>query len=72
MSSAKWRLFCLGFNALSRNIPMFNKLRMEQNGHLFADGIFICIFLNENFDILMQNSLKFVPKSPTDILSAYV
>ena len=33
-----------------------------QNGRHFADNIFSCIFLNENFDISIQISLKFVPK----------
>ena len=28
---------------------------------IFADGIFICIFLNKNFRILYKNSLKCVP-----------
>ena len=36
-----------------------------QNGHYFAD-VFQCIFLNEKFCILIQISLKFVPKGPTD------
>ena len=30
----------------------------------FADGIFKCIFLNENCFILIQISLKFVPEGP--------
>ena len=29
-----------------------------------ADDIFKCIFLNENYRILIQISLKFIPKSP--------
>ena len=35
-----------------------------QNGRLFTDDIFRCIFVNEKFCILMKISLKFVPKSP--------
>ena len=35
-----------------------------QNGHHFADNIFRCIFVNENFCILIKISLKFVPKGP--------
>ena len=39
-----------------------NSLRQRQNGHLFADDTFKCIFLNENIRISTKNSLKFVPK----------
>ena len=60
----------------SRNIPMcremllfsmcaslaHNTLRMRQNGRQFEDDFFKCIFLNENFGILFQISLKLVPK----------
>ena len=35
-------------------------------GRHFADGIFRCIFVKENFCILMKISLKSVPKSPID------
>ena len=38
----------------------------EQNGHHFAEDIFRCIFVNENFYILIKVSLKFVPKGPID------
>ena len=33
---------------------------------ILADVIFNCIFLNENVRILIQISLKLVPRSPTD------
>ena len=39
---------------------------------ILADGIFKCIFLNENFRISIQISLKFVPKGPIDNKSALV
>ena len=39
-------------------------LRPRQNGRHFADGIFKCIFLNENIWIPIKISLKFVPKGP--------
>ena len=39
-----------------------NSLRPKQNGRLFADDTFKCIFLNENIRISTKNSLKFVPK----------
>ena len=37
-----------------------------QNGCHFTDNIFICIFTDEKFCILIRISLKFVPKGPTD------
>ena len=37
-----------------------------KNGHRFADDIFSCIFVNEKICILIQISLKFVPKDPID------
>ena len=37
-----------------------------------ADDIFRCIFLNENDNIVIQISLKFVPKGPIDNISALV
>ena len=33
---------------------------------IFADDIFICIFLNENFWILNKISLKYVPQALID------
>ena len=37
-----------------------------QNGRHFADDILRCIFVNENVCVLIENSLKFVPKDPID------
>ena len=37
-----------------------------QNGRHFADDIFKCIFTNENFVILIQISLKYVPTGLID------
>ena len=42
-----------------------------QNGRHFADDIFECIFF-EKFFILIQISLKFVPKGPNENKSALV
>ena len=44
----------------------------KQNGRHSADGIFQCIYFNENFWVLSKTSLKFVPKDPIDNLSALV
>ena len=41
-----------------------NSFPHGQDGHHFADDIFICIFVNEKFCILIKLSLKFVPKGP--------
>ena len=37
-----------------------------QDGRHFPDDIFKCILMNEKFWILIQISLKFVPKGPID------
>ena len=44
----------------------FNSSLPGQNGSHFTDDIFRCIFVYENFDILIINLLKFVPKGPID------
>ena len=49
-----------------------NTLRQRQNGRHFQDGIFKCIFLNENVWISLEISLKFVPRCPIDNKPALV
>ena len=44
----------------------FNSSPPGQNGLHCPDDNFICIFLTENFCILIKISLKFVPKGPID------
>ena len=51
---------------------LFNSLRPRQNGRLFADDTFKCIFLNENVRILIKISLRFVPKGPINNIPALV
>ena len=51
---------------------MVNTLRPRQNGRLFADDIFKCIFLNENVWISIKISLKFVPKGLINNIPALV
>ena len=51
---------------------VFNTLRPRQDGPLFADDIFKCIFLNENISISIKISLKFIPKGPIDNTPALV
>ena len=43
-----------------------------QNGRHFADDIFLCIFTNEKFCILIKIPPKFVPKGPIDNKPAFV
>ena len=43
-----------------------------QNGHLFADDIFRCMFVNEKCCVLVEISLKFVPICPNDSNPALV
>ena len=45
---------------------LFNSSPPGQNGHHFADYILRCIFVNEKFHILIEISLKIVPKGPID------
>ena len=51
---------------------LLNSFPPGQNGRHFADDISKCIFMNEKFCILIQISLKFVPKGPIDNKSALI
>ena len=60
---------------VSRNIPIssrVNPLRPRQDGRLFPDDIFKCIFLNDSVLISIKISLKFVPKGQSDNIPALV
>ena len=48
------------------NFDHFNAPPPDQNGRHFADDIFICIFMNEKFCILIKISLKFVSNGAID------
>ena len=52
-----------GMDTTSSTSTVLNSSPPGQNGRLFADDIFRCIFVNEKFCILIKISLKFVPKS---------
>ena len=54
------------------HISILNTLRLRQNGRHFPDGIFKCIFLNENVEISIKISLKFVCKGPISNIPALV
>ena len=62
MSSGKRRPFCLDLNVLTHR----GRDQIDAN---FADGIFKCISLIENFSIAIQFSLKFVPTGPINPVS---
>ena len=47
-------------------------LRSRQNGRLFADGIFKCIFFNGDVWIWSKISLNFVPKGPINNIPALI
>ena len=51
---------------------LINTLRPRQDGRLFPDDIFICIFLNENEWNSIKISLKFVPTVPINNIPALV
>ena len=53
-------------------IVQFNTLRPRQNGRHFPDESFKWIFLNENVWILIEISLKFVPRCPINNIPALV
>ena len=51
---------------------MINTLRLRQNGRHFADDTFKRIFLNDDVRILIEFSLKFIPKGPISNIPALV
>ena len=58
---------------LSLKLEFFiNTLRPRQNDRHFPDDIFKCLLLNENCDILMKISLKFVPQDPIQNIPALI
>ena len=61
-----------GLQAICHILPMFDTLRLRQNGRHFPDDICKCIFLNENVWISIRISLKFVAKGPINNIPALV
>ena len=49
-----------------------NSSPLGQNRCHLADDIYRCIFVNENFFILIKISLKFVPEGPINNIQALV
>ena len=63
-----WMIPTLAFDV----IWLFNSLRPRQNKRHFADDVFKCNFMKENFWIPIKISLKFVPEGPINNISALV
>ena len=63
----------VSISSISALVPVsfLNSLRPRQNGRRFAD-VFKSIFLNENVWILLNISLKFVPKVWINNIPAFV
>ena len=53
-------------------IPRQHSLTHLPLDKIVASNIFKCVFLNENVQIFIKNSLNFVPKGPFDNNSALV
>ena len=68
----KYRFKFFGILDLVTNNHCTNTLRLRQYGHHFPDGIFKCIFLNENVWILIKILLKFVTKGPVNNIPSLV
>ena len=62
----------LGISNYLKSMSHLTHLPPGQNGRHFADDIFKCTFMNENFCISIQISLKFVPGVPINNKCALV
>ena len=64
------------YSCILKSSPVFHwrhSLHIEgENGRHSADSILECIFLNKNYCILIQISLKFIPKCPINNKPALV
>ena len=68
----RWLLYKPVGHLIFRVHILHNTLRPRQNGRHFADDTFIRIFLNENVRIMIEISLKFVPKGLINNIPALV
>ena len=66
-----WNIRCC-VSIVAADGLVLNTLRLRQIGRHFPDAIFGCIFVNENIQISIRISLKFVPKSPINNIPALV
>ena len=61
--------YCMKYRVI---LDWVNTLSPRQDGRLFPDDIFKCIFLNENVLMSIKISLKFVPKDQINNIPALV
>ena len=73
-STLSWYFrFSTGQSSITDNIEVcINTLRPRQDERHIADDTFERIFVNENARILIEISLKFVPKGPINNIPALV
>ena len=75
-SSLKYYFFPCGSRSSlcqhMRSMRCRNTLALRKNCRHFTDDIFKCIFLDENVQISIKISPKFVPKGPIDNIPALV
>ena len=55
-----------------QSYTILTHIPLNKMAAILADDIFKCIFSNENFCILINIALKFVPQGPIDDNTAYV
>ena len=67
-----WHFWSWSFTRARHSGSYGNTLRPEHNGHHFADNIFECMLLNENWWQWFPISLKFVCKGPVEEKSTLV
>ena len=53
-------------------LPLLTHFPLDNMAAILADNIFRCIFMNEKFCILIEISLKFVPKGTISNIPALV
>ena len=70
--SIYWTSFIWKYCTIVGRHSEINTLRPRQNGRHFPDGIFKWIFLNENVWILINISLKSVPRGPINDIPTLV
>ena len=63
-NTCHWKRVCLSLTVYIRLNCYINTLNSKRNGRHFADDTSKWIFLEENICILIETSLKFVPKGP--------
>ena len=65
-------MFSWHFLIPTDRLSCLNTLRPRKRGRHFADGIFKCMFVNDNVWIPIKISLKFIPRGPINNIPALV